>query len=314
MRAYKAHQFIPLKWSGRDWAKRMGWSREDLDEELASFYRRIFTRNVERQGKQRWGDKTPFHTWHIDDMARLFPDAVFVGIVRHPAGNVASNMNRFGHSLSRAVDHVDNYDRELARQAARHADRFAIVRYEDLTLSAEPLLRELLGWLGEEWSDHVLHHERVQTERHGARVVEGQNRTDDPVDASRTDKWRRTLPARAKTMVARRLGRLGEFYGYAVDASTPVDSLAAGGGLVAGGADIDARIDRFPDLDLRTPVEVPLRDRIYHPGRIQIYERTDPPKKLRPPPEPRLAVRVWRVLPANARRRLAPRLRRLKRG
>jgi Sulfotransferase family len=84
MRAYNAHQFIPFKWSGRNWAKRLGWSRAELDAELGRFYDRIFMRNVERQGKQRWGDKTPYHTWHVDDMARVFPDAVFVGIVRHP--------------------------------------------------------------------------------------------------------------------------------------------------------------------------------------------------------------------------------------
>ena len=28
MRAYNAHQFVPFKWSGRNWARRMGWSRE----------------------------------------------------------------------------------------------------------------------------------------------------------------------------------------------------------------------------------------------------------------------------------------------
>ena len=51
MRAYQAHQFIPLKWSGRNWARRMGWSRAELDAELAAFYDRIFTRYIEHQGK-----------------------------------------------------------------------------------------------------------------------------------------------------------------------------------------------------------------------------------------------------------------------
>ena len=84
MRAYQAHQFIPLKWSGRNWARRMGWSREELDQELAAFYDRIFSRYIESQGKARWGDKTPLHTWHVDGMARLYPDAQFIGMIRHP--------------------------------------------------------------------------------------------------------------------------------------------------------------------------------------------------------------------------------------
>jgi hypothetical protein len=56
MRAYQAQQFIPHTRSGRNWARRMGWSREELDAELAAFYERIFTRYIERQGKHRWGD------------------------------------------------------------------------------------------------------------------------------------------------------------------------------------------------------------------------------------------------------------------
>src|SRR5919106_4313776 len=182
MRAYNAHQFVPLKWSGRNWARRMGWSREELDAEFARFYARIFSRYAERTGKQRWGDKTPLHTWHVDGMARLFPDAVFIGIVRHPGGSVGSNMNRFGHSFKRAVTHVGKYDREIARQADRHADRFAIVRYEELVLRPEPMLRELLGWLGEAWADHVLEHHVVQTGRSEKLIVEGKNRIDDPID------------------------------------------------------------------------------------------------------------------------------------
>ena len=33
MRAYNAHQYVPFKWSGRNWARRMGWTRKQLDQE-----------------------------------------------------------------------------------------------------------------------------------------------------------------------------------------------------------------------------------------------------------------------------------------
>jgi hypothetical protein len=311
MRAYNAHQFIPLKWSGRDWAKRMGWSREELDEELARFYDRIFTRNVERQGKRRWGDKTPFHTWHVDAMARLFPDAVFVGIVRHPGANVGSNMNRFGHSFIRAVSHVDRHGRELARQAARHQERFVLLRYEDLVLRSEPVLRELLDWLGEPWSDRVLEHHTVQVARGGNLTVEGMNRRDDPIDVSRVDKWHRTMPDELRPALARSLGRLGDFFGYAMDDPAALAPLRADGAPLIRGADVEARIDRFPDLDLREPVEVPVPDRLYHPGKLQLREKPVAPAE--PEPEPRALVRAWHVLPRGSREKLHPLVRRLMR-
>jgi hypothetical protein len=315
MRAYNAHQFVPLKWSGRNWARRMGWSREELDAELAAFYEKIFRRNAESLGKDRWGDKTPLHTWHVDGMARLFPDAVFIGTVRHPGGSVGSNMTRFGHGFWRAVRHVDKYDREIARQAARYGDRFAVVRYEELVLRPEPVLRELLDWLGEPWSDRVLEHHSVQVERGGQLTVEGKNRIDDPIDVSRIDKWARTMPPRKRPALARRLGRLAEFYGYSVDDPAVLEALAADGGMLIRGTDLDARIDRFADLDLRAEPEPPIAERFWHPGKMQLHYVDHPPAtapKPAPEREPPVHVRAWHVLPRGARRRLRPIVRRLR--
>jgi hypothetical protein len=313
MRAYQAHQFIPLKWSGRNWARRMGWSREELDAELAAFYDRIFTRYIERQGKHRWGDKTPLHTWHVDGMARLFPDAQFIGMMRHPGGSVGSNMNRFGHPFNRAVTHVERYDREIARQAAAHADRFVILRYEDLVLRPEPVLRELLDWLGEPWSDQVLQHHEVQTARGGRLVVEGTNRIDDPIDVSRVAKWHGTMSELHRRSLTARLGRLSEFFGYDTEDPAVLAPLRADGALLIHGADVAARMEAFPDLELETKAEPGLAERQYHPGRMQLYGIGELAKKAPPPPDPPFTVRLWRVLPLSVRRELHPLGRRLRR-
>jgi Sulfotransferase family len=306
MRAYQAHQFIPLKWSGRNWARRMGWSREELDEELAAFYDRIFSRYIERQGKQRWGDKTPLHTWHIDGLARLYPDAQFIAMLRHPGGSVGSNMHRFGHPFNRSVIHVDRYDREIARQATVYADRFVIVRYEDLVLRPEPLLRELLDWLGEPWSDNVLQHHEVQTARGGRLVVEGTNRIDDPIDVSRVAKWHKRMSEPHRRTLTARLGRLSEFYGYDTEDPAVLSPLRDDGKLLIRGADIAARTADYPDLELEERLEPMLAERQYHPGRIALHGIGEFIKKSPPPPDPPFLVRLWKVLPMTVRRELHP--------
>jgi len=73
MRGYGALRFTPFKWSGRDWTGRLGWSEQEFDALAREFYDRLFSRYAEQHGKRRWGEKTPLHTWHVDDMARLFP-------------------------------------------------------------------------------------------------------------------------------------------------------------------------------------------------------------------------------------------------
>ena len=142
MRAYNAQRYIPLKFSGANWATRMGWSREEFDALCRDFYDTIFTRYATEHGKARWGEKTPLHTWHVDHIARLFPDAVFVAIVRHPGASVASNVRRFaqnpkwGSAKWTASQYLRN-NREIARQAARRPRRFVFLRYEDLVQQPE---------------------------------------------------------------------------------------------------------------------------------------------------------------------------------
>jgi hypothetical protein len=246
-------------------------------------------------------------------MARLFPEAQFIGMMRHPGGSVGSNMHRFGHPYRRAVNHVERYDREIARQAAAHRERFVIVRYEELVLRPEPLLRELLDWLGERWSDQVLQHHEVQTARGGRLVVEGTNRIDDPIDVSRVAAWHGRMSHVHRRSLAARMGRLAEFFGYDMDDPAVLAALRPDGGLLIGGADIDARMDAYPDLNLRERAEPGLAERQYHPGRVQLHGVGEFIKKAPPPPDPPFTVRLWRVLPLGVRLRFHPLGRRLRR-
>jgi hypothetical protein len=317
MRAFNAHKFIPFKWSGRDWYERLGWSEEEFEEHLRVFYDTAFRRLLENQGKARWGDKTPYHTWHIDDMARLFPDAQFIGMVRHPGGSVASNVTRwnadknpnFGYTLPKAAYHYLKYATEIGRQASRYSDRFSVVRYEDLVLQPEPLMRELLDWLGEPWSDQVLDHHNVQASRGGKLRVEGRVRVDDPIDVERISKWTATINEAGRKQLKRRAGRIGEFWGYRIDEPLILDPVASDGRVLIGGDDVRSRVSRFKDLDFSTQPPVPRADRFYHPGRVQLAaarrkqeqaeETVWPRTRLR-----RAAMPVVRRLPAPARRRL----------
>ncbi|MFN8203112.1 MAG: sulfotransferase [Solirubrobacteraceae bacterium] len=239
MRAYNAQRVIPLKFGGHEWAGRMGWSREEFDALCRDFYDTIFTRYATDHGKVRWGEKTPYHTWHIDGIARLFPDAVFVAIARHPGAAVASNVRRFesnprwGNPRWQANQYRRN-NHEIIRQADRRPRRFVFVRYEDLVQEPEAVMRELLDWLGEPWSDSVLAHHAIQAARGGARVqVEGRTRVDEPVDVSRITKWTRTMDDSTRALVRQKPGRIAEFYGYDIDEPLPVRPLREGSLLMA---------------------------------------------------------------------------------
>src|SRR3954447_26591685 len=236
MRIYVAMRSTPFKWSGRSWAKRLGWSDKELDQEARQFFDRIFMRYAEAHGKRRWGEKTPQHTWHMARMRRVFPDAVYVAIVRHPGAVTASNMRRFGHSVNWATVHTQRYFKEIARQAERFLHRTIVLRYEDLVQQPEQVMRELLEWLGEPWSDDVLNHHIVQSKRVHDRI-EGLTRTDDPIDPTRIARWTEGLNSDDRRVIRRRLAPIGEFFGYSFSDPTAIERLSDHG-LLFGGREV----------------------------------------------------------------------------
>jgi len=304
MRGYSALRFTPFKWSGRNWTGRLGWSDEEFDELARELYDRLFMRYAEQHGKGRWGEKTPLHTWHIEDMARLFPDAQFIAMVRHPYGSIASNMTRFRSRLARAAAQWTQPCRELAAQAAVLPDRFVLLRYEDLVLRPEPLLRELLEWLGEPWSPAVLEHHAVQQQRGGKRVVEGRSRIDEPIDDSRIAKWKTTMPAEHRVWLEDRVADVAAFYGYTLDDPAALAPLAPDGSPLLRGADVDARIRQAPELALHEGGIRGPYDELYDPRRLMVLRREEFAWLTRPRGPRRIAIWVLRKVPWRPGRRL----------
>lgn len=311
MRGYGALRFTPFKWSGGDWTARLGWSEEELDALARDFYDRLFMRYAERHGKRRWGEKTPLHTWHVDDMARVFPDAQFIGVVRHPYGTIASNMTRFKSRLARATWQWAQPAKELVRQADRLPERFVIVRYEELVRRPEPVLRELLEWLGEPWSPAVLEHHAVQSGRGGPARVEGRSRADDPIDETRVAKWTTALLEEHREWLSERVGPLADFFGYALDDPQALAPAGANGSALLRSPELAERIERFPALDLRAGGSSGPYDERYDPRELMVLRRKEYAWITRPRGVRRIGIAIVRALPfAGARHAIIKAVRR----
>jgi hypothetical protein len=297
MRAEGASKFIPFWPYGGRWYRRLGLTEEQLDDHLREFYEGLFRGYAEREGKQRWGESTPWHVWHVDEMARLFPDAVFAGVVRHPGGNVVSNVRRLGLTLPDAAEAYARINTELVRQAAAHGDRFALVRYEDIVLQPELTLRELLGWLGEPWAGDA----RIDTEG---------------LDAGRVARWTRSVGETRRARLESLVGPLVAFFGYTLGDPHELASLGVEGRLLRG-SEVGARLAHFPGLDAHTRPPVPLSERRYSPREVELRAVAPPPDFKAPPlpPRPSRLRRVARPLvlrlPRRARRALSALRRRL---
>lgn len=251
MRAALAQLTVPFHEAGRDWYLRLGWSETEMHDQLRGFYERIFARFAASQGARRWGDKTPYHIWHVPELAQIFPDALFLCMVRNPGGTTASVQSRFDWQVQHAVNAWVRQNTEIAVRAVQLPGRFALLRYEDLVLDPETSLRELLDWMGEPWTPRLLEHHVVHGERQ-PQHVEGMTSATDPIDVERVAKWTTKLDAEARDLLRTKAAPLARFYGYHVDDAMRLDSLLPADSVrrkLVTSADIARRQSEHADMD-----------------------------------------------------------------
>lgn len=111
------------------------------------------------RGRKRWADKTPAYSLHLDFISQLFPSAQIVHVVRDPAGVVASHRDRWGYRAAMKAPAKWTTYVETARKAGDSIgpQRYYEISYEEVVTRPEQTLEPLFAFLGEPWTQAVLH-------------------------------------------------------------------------------------------------------------------------------------------------------------
>jgi hypothetical protein len=245
LRLALTHTFVPYWQLGDQWYGNLGLSEAELFARLGEFYGGLFADYAAARGKSRWGEKTPFHVWHLELATRLFPDCRIVGIVRHPGAVTSSLRRRFRYDTPRAAQHWHRTTKRLLMSAMVLGDRCALIRYEDLVRSPETIMRAVLEHVGEPWSPSVLAHHEVQADGNGQLESDGFTRIDRPLDATGLDRWESRLNAADRAQLTR-LRRLATFLGYDVNHTFPITELANPPRPLLKGSDLARRRRTYP--------------------------------------------------------------------
>jgi protein-tyrosine sulfotransferase len=152
----------------------MGFDDAHVCARARSFAAYFFENYASSAGKPRWADKTPAYVGILDEIDRIFPTAQYVMIYRHGL-DVA-------HSITRGGRHVTSYVERYLREASdprpraaaywsaqtermlafekAHPDRCHAVKYEEMCVSPERILRDVFSFLTEPWEPAVLEYWR----------------------------------------------------------------------------------------------------------------------------------------------------------
>lgn len=156
------------------WFTRWGLGTEEVREglgrkapaTLADAIRTVFGLYALRQGKLRYGDKTPSYVLNLPLLSRLLPEGRFVHIVRDGRDVALSLLDvDFGPDTieEAALFWKRHVERGLRAGRALGESRYREVRYEKLVTDPEATLRELCDFLGVDFDDAMLrYHQRAQ--------------------------------------------------------------------------------------------------------------------------------------------------------
>jgi Sulfotransferase family len=128
----------------------------------------VFDVYAEREGKPRWGDKTPLYMQHLPLLERLFPDALWVHLVRDGRDAALSFLElpegfsgKTWAQPQTVAQFAARWRAEIgaARRLGRHVGhRYLELRYEDLVTEPERELRRVCEHALLPWEPQLLDH------------------------------------------------------------------------------------------------------------------------------------------------------------
>lgn len=121
----------------------------------------VFEKNALGEGKQRWGDKTPYYVLHMNTLLQMFPSAQFIHLIRDGRDCALSLFERQHdfcvYNTFFAAKYWEIYvegGRRIGKDLGEKV--YYEVRYEDLLDNPEITLQRLCSFLNEPYSDDIL--------------------------------------------------------------------------------------------------------------------------------------------------------------
>ncbi|MEM7793937.1 MAG: sulfotransferase [Cyanobacteria bacterium P01_C01_bin.118] len=180
--------------------------------------------------KPRWGEKTPLHYQHLEQLLAWFPQAQVIWMLRDPRA-VASSLLKMTWASNYVHVHAEQWQQstQLYAQTWQTDPRVTLVQYEELVKQPEQTLTALFQFLGEDYPKELL----AQRSSKSMPVINREgwalshfNRALKPVETDAINRWQQELWPAHVAIVNSLTNRLQQRYGYS-DTPEPYLSLQA---------------------------------------------------------------------------------------
>jgi len=176
----------------------------------------IFQTYADSLGKARWGDKTPFYTPDIDLLHRIFPSAKFLHLVRDGRAVVLSqkSIEWMSGNLPKLI--LDwRWKTTIAHKVGSVlGDNFLEIRYEDLVLQSEKMLRRICEFIDESYDEAMLSYSEKAGEVVPTDSLKWHRNSIKPPDPSQLDRWKTDMTRAERIIFEQLAGDTLDLFGY----------------------------------------------------------------------------------------------------
>lgn len=189
----------------------------DYLDALRAYADTMYGRMLETSGKRFFLDKTPAYALVLPFLAKLYPNAKYVVLTRHPLAILTSYVNSFfDGEWDVALNHnpiLQRYVPALAKMVRERPVPLEHIRYEEFVADPEKGFRAICTYLGVEFESSAIDYQESGQSFEGLGDPTGVHQHDRPVTSS-VGSWAGEIAANPETLALVR---------GLVDALDPVD-------------------------------------------------------------------------------------------
>jgi hypothetical protein len=207
--------------------------------------RAFFQLYAEREGKTRWGDKTPGYVREMHRIESVLPEARFVHLVRD-GRDVALSVLGMNWGPSTVPEAAFRWKKRIlrAREQAPRIGHYVEIRYEDLVRGTEATLRRICEFVDLPYNEEMLRYHERASERLQEKArdldrgpekapqtaearLESHALATQPPDPERIERWRTEMSVEDRAVYEELAGDLLADLGYEVETAAAKRAIRA---------------------------------------------------------------------------------------
>lgn len=179
---------------------------------ITSIIAGLFKKNALGEGKERWGDKTPYYVLHLPIIIKMFPDAQIIHIIRDGRDCALSMFARKYELNVYNVYHAAKYWQqyvEVGQDMGRKLgpETYLEIRYEDILINKIATVQKICRFLCVPFSDSVI--EFTKSDGSGKTPL-----LQKPIQQDNAEKWRSKMTRRQVSIFESAVGDTLKCNGY----------------------------------------------------------------------------------------------------